>query len=104
MTMSHDPQGEMVSAPPPEPKQSSIHRIVTAMLTQPLLAFLLVVAVVGGGIFAFRQLPVDAYPDISPPMVEIITQWPGQASEEVERLVTVPIETGMNGVPHLSVV
>jgi len=48
-------------------------------------------------------MPVDAYPDLSPPMVEVITQWPGHASEEVERLVTVPTEVEMNGVPKMSV-
>ena len=48
-------------------------------------------------------MPVDAYPDLSPPMVEVITQWPGHAAEEVERLVTVPTEVEMNGVPKMSV-
>ena len=47
------------------------------------------------------RLPVDAYPDISPPRVEIVTQWPGHAAEEVERLITVPIETEMNGLQGL---
>src|SRR5581483_10823572 len=56
------------------------------------------------GVYSFKRLPVDAYPDISPPMVEIITQWPGQASEEVEQLVTVPLETAMNGIPNVNVV
>ena len=56
------------------------------------------------GARSLNRLPVDAYPDLSPPMVEIITQWPGQASEEVERLITVPIELEMNGIPHVSVV
>ena len=54
--------------------------------------------------WSFCRLPVDAYPDISPPMVEIVTQWPGHAAEEVERLITVPIETEMNGLPRLKVV
>jgi cobalt-zinc-cadmium resistance protein CzcA len=48
-------------------------------------------------------MPVDAYPDLSPPMVELITQWPGHAAEEVERLVTLPLEVEMNGVAHLQV-
>ena len=48
-------------------------------------------------------MPVDAYPDLSPPQVEIITQWPGHAAEEVERLVTLPLELEMNGVPHMVV-
>ena len=48
-------------------------------------------------------MPVDAYPDLSPPMVEIITQWPGHAAEEIERLVTIPTEVEMNGVPKMVV-
>jgi cobalt-zinc-cadmium resistance protein CzcA len=48
-------------------------------------------------------MPVDAYPDLSPPIVGIITQWPGHAAEEIERLVTLPTEVEMNGVPKMSV-
>ena len=59
---------------------------------------------VGVGVWSFKRLPVDAYPDLSPPMVEISTAWPGHAAEEVERLVTVPIETEMNGVERVKVV
>ena len=56
-----------------------------------------------GGILSFQRMPVDAYPDLSPPQVEIITQWPDHAAEEVERLVTLPLELEMNGVPHMVV-
>ncbi len=56
-----------------------------------------------GGIISFSRMPVDAYPDLSPPMVEIITQWPGHAAEEIERLVSLPIEIEMNGTPRLEV-
>ncbi len=56
-----------------------------------------------GGAISFQHMPVDAYPDLSPPMVEVITQWPGHAAEEIERLVTVPTEVEMNGVPKMSV-
>ena len=59
---------------------------------------------VGLGIWSLTRLPVDAYPDLSPPMVEVITQWPGRATEEVERLITVPVEIGMYGIPQLRVV
>src|SRR5579863_701079 len=59
----------------------------------------LLVAVVGT--ISFQQMPVDAYPDLSPPLVEVITQWPGHAAEEIERLVTLPIELQMNGVPQM---
>jgi cobalt-zinc-cadmium resistance protein CzcA len=55
------------------------------------------------GTFSFQRMPVDAYPDLAPPRVEFISQWPGHAAEEVERLVTLPLEVGMNGVPHLEV-
>ncbi len=89
---------------PGQPAPSVIHRIVTVALGQPILVLTLSVAVAAFGIWSFSRLPVDAYPDISPPMVEIVSQWPGQAAEEVERLITVPIETEMNGLPNLSVV
>ncbi len=53
------------------------------------------------GIISFQRMPVDAYPDLSPPQVELITQWPGHAAEEVERLVTLPLELELNGVPRV---
>jgi cobalt-zinc-cadmium resistance protein CzcA len=80
-----------------------IHRIVQFALRQRVLILLLVGFICVGGIISFHHMPVDAYPDLSPPMVEVITQWPGHASEEIERLVTVPTEVEMNGVPRLSI-
>ncbi|HYX67555.1 MAG TPA: CusA/CzcA family heavy metal efflux RND transporter, partial [Terriglobales bacterium] len=80
-----------------------IHRIVQAALRQRFLVLMLVAFITLAGMESFRRMPVDAYPDLSPPMVEIITQWPGHASEEMERLVTLPIEVEMNGVPHMVV-
>jgi heavy metal efflux system protein len=80
-----------------------IHRIVQFALRQRVLILLLVGFICVGGIVSFHHMPVDAYPDLSPPMVEVISQWPGHAAEEIERLVTVPTEVEMNGVPHLSV-
>ena len=61
------------------------------------------VLIVIAGTVSFQRMPVDAYPDLSPPMVELITQWPGHAAEEVERLTTLPLELAMNGAPHLVV-
>ena len=78
-----------------------IHRIVQFALSQRFLILVLSVAIAIAGVLAFQRMPVDAYPDLSPPMVEIITQWPGHASEEVERLVTLPLELEMNGVPRM---
>ena len=64
-----------------------IHHIVQFSLRQkPIVLFLVAFMAVVGAI-AFHNMPVDAYPDLSPPMVEVISQWPGHAAEEVERLV-----------------
>ena len=94
------PQDSGTHAAPP----SAINRIVRASLAQPFLIAIFALTLIGVGIWSFSRLPVDAYPDLSPPMVEVITQWPGEAAEEVERLVTVPVETEMNGVERLKVV
>jgi cobalt-zinc-cadmium resistance protein CzcA len=53
------------------------------------------------GAIAFKTLPVEAYPDVANVWVQVITQWPGRAAEEVEQQVTIPIEIQMNGIPHL---
>src|SRR5579863_8453863 len=80
-----------------------IHRIVQAALRQKFLVLMLTAFITVGGIISFQRMPVDAYPDLAPPQVEIITQWPDHAAEEVERLVTLPLELEMNGVPHVVV-
>ena len=80
-----------------------IHRIVQAALRQKFLVLMLTAFITVGGILSFQRMPVDAYPDLAPPQVEIITQWPDHAAEEVERLVTLPLELEMNGVPHMVV-
>ena len=80
-----------------------IHRIVQLALRQRPMILFAVAFLAIAGVYAFHNMPVDAYPDLSPPMVEVITQWPGHAAEEVERLVTVPTEVEMNGVPKLTV-
>jgi cobalt-zinc-cadmium resistance protein CzcA len=78
-----------------------IHHVVQFALRQRFLVLMFALLVVIAGALAFQRMPVDAYPDLSPPMVEIISQWPGHAAEEVERLVTLPLEVEMNGVPHM---
>src|SRR6202162_4564446 len=80
-----------------------IHNLVQSALRQRFIILMLVVFLAVGGAISFQRMPVDAYPDLSPPMVEIITQWPGHAAEEVERLVSLPIEVEMNGVAHMEV-
>ncbi|MGH8305003.1 MAG: efflux RND transporter permease subunit, partial [Steroidobacteraceae bacterium] len=76
--------------------------IVAASLRQRLLVVLMTLVLIGAGVWALERLPMDAYPDLSPPIVQIITQWPGRAAEEVERLITVPVEREMNGIPQLN--
>jgi len=80
-----------------------IDRIVSFALSQ---RFMVLVAIVGLGIWgviSFQNLPIDAYPDLAPPRVQIVSQWPGHAAEEVERQITIPLETEMNGIPKLDV-
>jgi cobalt-zinc-cadmium resistance protein CzcA len=86
--------------PPMPPRAASLmNRIVGASLAQRFLVALLVLVLVGAGVHALHRLPVDAYPDLSPPSVELVTQWPGHTAEEVERLITVPAEQGLTGIP-----
>src|SRR6202142_2990782 len=80
-----------------------IHHLVQFALRQKFLILMLILFLVVGGAISFQHMPVDAYPDLAPPIVEIITQWPGHAAEEIERLVTLPTEVEMNGVPKMSV-
>jgi cobalt-zinc-cadmium resistance protein CzcA len=98
---------ETPDAPPPNThigEPSYANRIVRAALNQPFLVAIFALTLIGVGIWSFYRLPVDAYPDLSPPLVSITTQWPGHAAEEVERLVTVPIEREMNGLEHIKFV
>jgi cobalt-zinc-cadmium resistance protein CzcA len=78
-----------------------VNRIVSFALSQRLLVIVGMIALGAWGVVSFGNLPIDAYPDLSPPHVEIVTQWPGHAAEEVERLITIPVEVEMNGIPRL---
>jgi cobalt-zinc-cadmium resistance protein CzcA len=60
------------------------------------------VVLIAWGIVSFRNLPIEAYPDVANNYVQIITQWPGRSAEEIERQVTVPVEIQMAGIPHLT--
>src|SRR6201986_1596760 len=92
-------------ASPPSGRMASLmNGLVASSLRQRTLILLLTLLLTGAGIRSLDRLPVDAYPDLSPPMVELITQWPGHAAEEVERLITVPLERGMNGIPQMTTI
>ena len=70
-----------------------IHRIVHFALRQRFLVLMVTVLMVIAGIWSFRQMPVDAYPDLSPPMVELITQWPGHMPlKKLSAYTTLPLE------------
>lgn len=79
-----------------------IARIVEVSLVQRFLLCALGFLLLFGGLYAFHLLDIVAYPDPSPPMVELITQHPGWSAEEIERQITVPIEVALNGMPGLS--
>src|SRR5258708_3002423 len=102
-----EPPSDQESSAPERTERTAtslINRIVAGALRQRFLFVFFAALLIAVGIYSFRRLPVDAYPDLSPPQVEIITQWQGHAAEEVERLITVPIEVEMNGVPDVTVV
>ena len=79
-----------------------IDRIIEFSFRNRLLVTLLSIGVLGGGGFALSRLPIDAFPDVSPVLVQVIAVTPGLAPEEVERLVTYPVEVSMNGIPGVS--
>ncbi|HZX72120.1 MAG TPA: CusA/CzcA family heavy metal efflux RND transporter [Rhodanobacter sp.] len=80
---------------------SLINRIVAFALQQRMLMVLLALGLAAAGVWSYNTLPMDAYPNLSPPMVDIVAQWPGHSAEEVERLITVPMELGLNAIPGL---
>src|SRR6516165_12212467 len=78
-----------------------IRRLVDFALNNRLLIVALAILLFAWGVISFRNLPIEAYPDVANNYVQVITQWPGRAAEEVEQQVTIPIEIVMNGLPHL---
>src|SRR6266704_4109881 len=77
-----------------------IKRTVSFALYQPLFVVLAVLLFVGAGAFAFKNLPVEAFPDVTDTQVNVITLYPGRAAEEVEKQVTVPLEVVLSGLPN----
>jgi cobalt-zinc-cadmium resistance protein CzcA len=78
-----------------------IRGLVDFSLNKRFLVLALAVLLFVWGVISFHNLPIEAYPDVANNYVNVITQWPGRAAEEVEQQVTIPIETVMNGLPHL---
>ena len=76
--------------------------LINIALNNRFMVLALAVLLLLWGAISFHSLPVEAYPDVANNYVQIITQWPGRAAEEVEQQVTIPIEIQMNGIPHLT--
>ncbi|MCK9635823.1 MAG: CusA/CzcA family heavy metal efflux RND transporter [Methylobacter tundripaludum] len=74
--------------------------LIRFALGQRLMMMLLVVLLAGGGYYAFRNIPIDAFPEVSPTQVKIIVKAPGMTPEEVEARITAPIEVELLGIPH----
>ncbi|MGH7286125.1 MAG: efflux RND transporter permease subunit, partial [Polyangiaceae bacterium] len=78
-----------------------IEKLVAFALRTQFVVFVTVMVIIGAGLFAYKNLDIEAYPNPVPPLVEVITQPGGLSAEEVERTVTVPIEIGLSGMPGL---
>jgi cobalt-zinc-cadmium resistance protein CzcA len=79
-----------------------IGKLIEFILRARLLVVTGAIALLIGGLFAFKQLNIEAYPDPAPPTIEVIAQNPGWSAEEMERQITVPLETGLNGMPGIT--
>lgn len=75
------------------------NRLISTALSQRVLVLLLVAMLVGGGLFAWQKLPIDAFPDVSGTQVKVIIKAPGMTPEEVETRITAPIEQELLGIP-----
>jgi heavy metal efflux system protein len=79
-----------------------MNHVIAFALRQRVLVLLMFIALLCAGFAAFARLNIEAYPDPVPPLVDIITQSPGQSAEEMERYITVPLEVQLAGIPHLT--
>src|SRR3979490_2120620 len=79
-----------------------MNAVIAFSLKHRVLMVVLFVMMLAGGIIAFRELNIEAYPDPTPPMVDIVTQSPGLSAEEMERYITIPIETQTAGIRNLT--
>src|ERR1700751_3052193 len=79
-------------------------RLVAIAVNRLYLMVGLFAIVMIGGLIAFKQLNIEAYPDPTPPMVDVVTQSPGLSAEEIERYITIPLETQVAGLKNLNVI
>ncbi len=81
-----------------------MNALVTFALKQRILMLVMLLLVFAGGVVSFIKLNIEAYPDPVPPLVDIVTQSPGQTAEEIERYITIPIEVQMAGIPTFTAI
>jgi cobalt-zinc-cadmium resistance protein CzcA len=79
-----------------------IKRLVDFALNNRFIILIAAILLFGWGAISFHNLPVEAYPDVANNYVNVITQWPGRSAEDVEQQVTIPLEIGMAGIPHMT--
>src|SRR6202045_4579614 len=79
-----------------------IRYLVDLALNNRILVLSLALVLFIWGVVSFHNLPIEAYPDVADTYVQIITQWPGHAAEEVEQQITLPLEVNLNGVAHMT--
>src|SRR6516165_11198548 len=78
-----------------------IRRLLEWAVHSPLLVLVLCATLIAVGMYAFVNVNVEAYPDPAPAIIEVVAQFPGASAEEVERLVTIPLEVALAGMPGL---
>ncbi len=81
-----------------------MNKIIEFSLKNRLLILSVAILIMAGGWFSYRQLPIDAFPDVSPTLVQVFTETEGLAPEEIEKYVTFPVEAAMNGLPNLETI
>src|SRR4029077_51186 len=94
--------GGQLGRHPPEARGAMIERIVAFALHQRFVVVALALILTVGGLVSYHRLPIEAYPDVGDVKVEVITLWPGHAAEEVERLITIPLENELNGIANVT--
>ncbi|MGH6794695.1 MAG: efflux RND transporter permease subunit [Methylocella sp.] len=81
-----------------------MNQLIALALRRRVFVFVLLAAVFTAGGISFANLNIEAYPDSVPPLVDVVTQWPGQSAEEIERYVTIPLEVQLAGIQHVTTV
>src|ERR1700687_1253727 len=79
-----------------------IRKLIAWGLDNPLIVLLMALTLAGLGMYSFLNVNVEAYPDPAPAIIEVVAQFPGTSAEEVERLVTIPLEITLAGMPGLT--